>query len=145
MAIPVPPAPRVATANLMAARVALPSAAFDLYEAQAASLKKPLETLLGQQLERFQAVPLTARVLIIDPATRETIEDLLGTTCPDTPALLAALQKALEVQIESVKVAFTPSQRVELKRRADRNGTTLKAETEKAVAEVAGLVFNGVV
>lgn len=129
---------------LVSAKVALGEQTHATYEAHAERLKRPLGTVLADQLERFKAVAPDDRPLVLTSVERELLEEILGTPLLDAAAVLRAARARSEASLAGVKIGpFEPWQVAELKRRAEKNGTTLKAELEAAVGEVMRLAFHG--
>lgn len=124
-------------------RVTLPDALLDRFEPDAQRLKKPLEAILAQHLERVADLPVDARVLILHGADRERLEELLGPLA--TPAaLVRAVENLAQVSIGGTKVDLERWQHEEIKRRAARNNRPVKAEFEAAVQQIRDLVFSSV-
>ena len=125
-------------------KVPLGDETFDTYEAHAERLHKPLEQVLAAQLERFRHLAPDDRPIILTSVERELLEQALGTPLLDAATVLHAVRDRVEASLAGVKIGpFAKWQTDELKRRAEKNGTTLKIELEKAVADVMRLAFHG--
>jgi hypothetical protein len=127
----------------IALRLDLPHGTYGAYEGQGTRLGRPVELVMAEQLRRFAEVPVDDQVLVIGSALRNTLEETLGTPLSTPDALVKACQRAVEVNLQGVKLQLEPYQLAELKRRAEKNETTLKVEIERAVKEIQGLVFHG--
>jgi hypothetical protein len=132
-----------ATEPFLAVRIALPASILTKYEAEAAATGRPVESLLTAQLTRFAHLPIGDRVLVLPAPEREVLEQALGKQVPTTTDLLRAVRNLVDVGISGVKITLEPHQLTELKRRADRNGTTHAEELKAAVKQIQMLVFNG--
>ena len=125
-------------------RLTLSGETFGVYEAHADRLNRPLEAVLSQHLDRFKSIAPDDRPLVLTSVERELLEQLLGAPITDATALLKALRDRSETSLAGVKIGpFAKWQMDELKRRAEKNETTLKIELEKAVADVMRLAFHG--
>src|SRR5687767_1573616 len=122
-------------------KLVLPESVYDAYDAQATRLRKPVEQVLADQLTTFSAYPVDTRVLVLGPAEREGLEQLLQTTFVDSPSLLRSIRKAVEISVQGVRLSLEPWQLAELKRRAERNERSIKEELEAAVKQIQSLVF----
>ena len=117
---------------------------YTTYEGYADRLRRPLTSVLAAQLDRFSGIAPDDRPLVLTSAERELLEQALDTPIADSTALLRAMRDRAETSLAGVKIGpFAKWQMDELKRRAEKNGTTLKVELEKAVADVMRLAFHG--
>ena len=131
-----------AVATAVQVKVAVPESVHVQYECHAIDTDKPIETVMATQLARFAHVPPTDRVLLLTGAEREVLEQLFSTPLPDATALIKAVRQAVELNLAGAKMVFAPYQMLELKQRAEKNGTSIKVEVERAVKQISGLVFN---
>jgi hypothetical protein len=132
------------TEPLVAMRVPVGAESATEYERHAARLGKPVELVLSEQLDRFRAIAPDDRPLVLTSVERELLEQTLGTPIATSTALLAQVRDRVDASLAGVKLApFAKWQMDELKRRAEKNETTLKVELEKAVADVMRLAFHG--
>ena len=129
---------------VVSAKVALGEETYTTYEEYAERLNRPLGKVLADQLDRFRHIAPDDRPIVLTSAERELLEQVLGTPIADSPALLRAMRDRAETSLAGVKIGpFAKWQMAELKRRAEKNETSLKVELEKAVADVMRLAFHG--
>lgn len=134
--------PTLANAAKISLRLDVPIETFNAYDTEGRRLKRGAEDVMAQQLARYQYLAVDEQPLVLSNAEREELEEILGPT-PSGAALLTRLKAGAEMTLHGVKIQFEPWQLAELKRRAEKNGTTQKQEIEKAVQQAAGLMFQG--
>ena len=135
---------KVDAPNAVTTKITLHPDTYAEYERHAERMRKPLEFVLTSQLERFKPIAPDDRPLVLTSAERELLEQALDTPIADSTALLRAMRDRAETSLAGVKIGpFAKWQMDELKRRAEKNQTSLKVELEKAVADVMRLAFHG--
>jgi len=123
-------------------RLTIPDDLVEVFQPQA-SAKEPVEKLLLQQLTKFSHVPVRDRVLIIDGAARDDLEQLLhGPSLTTAADLVNRVRALIDVKIEGVNVALTLAQLEQLVGRAEKLGKTPEALIEETVAQMATQFFD---
>jgi hypothetical protein len=123
-------------------KVTLPDDLLDAIEAANPSLKvvSPTgvaSTALLQILRRLAPIPVNANLLVLHGGAYNRLIDLLGLGALRSPeAFVAAVERLHAVKIEGVEVSFSPGERDELQRRAERAGRTVE---EEILAVVRGM------
>lgn len=113
----------------MILRVTLPSWAIPKLEAVAHEQgDKDLETAASQQLgTALSTLPATGRFAVVNQQELQTLEDILGGGSVLNGAdLLKKVERLAGISFGHVRLAFTPGQLEDLKRKADRQGKTVE-------------------
>ncbi|KKL13353.1 hypothetical protein LCGC14_2526630, partial [marine sediment metagenome] len=110
-----------------------------LYQKRADTHAVRISSLLAEQLKRFVHVDPYDRIIVIPSAQRDELERILsGGALEDAADLVLKVEKLASIRIGGVSLDFTPGQKRELKRLADRQGITYKeivARTVKSMEE----------
>lgn len=122
----------------------MPDEVYDAYAAQAATLASrgsarsaSPEDMMVSQLQRFAKVAPMDRVIVVDSASREALENLLtGGNLTSGPDLLQRVKHLASLEIGNIRVEFTDRQFETLKNYASRNRITPE---DAAVAVVRGM------
>lgn len=123
-------------------KITIPDDLAETYQVMADEAHLPLETVISRQLLRYAFYPPSDRVIILDGAIREQIEQILG------PGLLLNAQDLLDkvrrwagITIGDVRLDFTPGQLEEIAARAERLGITPEEEVRRIVRRMEEQFF----
>ena len=112
-------------------------------EAEAAQQKLAVEEVIERQLARVAAIPLTARVLVLDSDTLGVLETRLGVGATRSVAsLLAAVDRLATIEVGRIRLDLSPSQLEELKGRAKKRGILLAAMLKEHAQALQDGLFN---
>lgn len=103
------------------------------------------EALMADQLARFAHVIPSDRIIVLEPASRARLEEILqGGGLADAKDLVAKVQNLASLEIGNVRVDFTPGQWEELRNLARRNARQLSDVVEATVRGMDSIFFNHV-
>lgn len=125
-------------------RVALPDEVETIYERRAMNAGIAVEDYLTRHLAQTQDVIVGERTLTLLPVDRERIEKALGKDVPSPAALVAAVEHLSTLQVGGHKIQLSAADQEEIKRRAEKNGISVKQEIERSFAQIKGLLLHGV-
>lgn len=106
------------------------------YEAAAAALGQPLDTVLDTQLARFAHCPPGAPVLVVSPDQIGRLATALGVPPEQlhtADELVRKVEAHGQVKFENVTLPLTPTQKAELAARAKREETTVKVLAQRII------------
>lgn len=120
-------------------RVSIPDDIIEVLETANPHVK--LFSPTGQMSQAFQALlkrmvafPAQGNLLPVYGDAHARLQDLLGLGALRTQeSLVDAVQRLYDVKIGEVRIDFTPSQKEELQRRAERSGRTVEEEITAVV------------
>lgn len=103
------------------------------------------ESLMADQLGRFAHVIPSDRIVVLEPTTRQRLEEILqGGGLVNAHDLLSKVQRLADLQIGEIRIDFTPGQWEELKNLARRNSRQLVEVVEATVRGMESIFFNHV-
>lgn len=109
--------------------------------AESDSLER-ISDLMKTYLEYFVKIDPRAPYLIVDPVSRGKLEEILSGGDIKSPTdLVQRVDHLSRMEIGGVRIPFTPAQIEEMKYKAERNGDTLQAYTEKLVSQMGQMFF----
>ncbi len=115
----------------------------DLYQKTADKHAVRISSLLAEQLKRFAHVDPFDRILVVAARQRDELEGVLsGGGIEDASDLVLKVKSLASIQIAGVKLDFTPGQKRELKRLAERQGITYKEIVERTVKSMEEQFFS---
>lgn len=123
-------------------RITLPDDLADRLDSEAARVGLPADLIATRHLQRSILYPLRDRLLILTAEDRRALEAELG-PLKDPAALIKAVAAMHTFAIQGVKIPLDQWQLEEIHRKAEKNGTSVKAEIEVMVKAVQDLVFSG--
>lgn len=88
-------------------RVPLPEDVVAVYDKQATAHNRPLEAELSERLKQFAHVDST-KPIVLNDMQRQHLDKLLGRNLATADVLVAAVGRALSVQVDGVEVPITP-------------------------------------
>jgi len=101
------------------------------------------ESLMADQLQRFAHVIPSDRIVVLEPASRARLEEILqGGGLADAKDLVAKVQNLASLEIGKVVVDFSPAQWEELRNLARRNAKTVQDVAEATVRGMESIFFN---
>lgn len=120
-------------------RVLIPDEILDPYQKYADAAHVPVETLVVKQLKRFARLHPSQQALVIPTAIQPDLEVALGALpLTDAADLLTRIRRHGQITFESLDIGLTPTQKLELQHRAERQGKSVEALVgEMAAAFVA--------
>lgn len=125
-------------------RVTLPDEVEATYERRAMDAGVAVEEYLTRHLAQTKDVVVGERTLTLLAVDRERIEKALGKDVQTPAALVAAVEHLTTLQIGGVKIQLSAQDQEEIKRRAEKNGISVKQEIERSFAQIKGLLLHGV-
>lgn len=89
-------------------RITLPSDIVRKYETQAkARGDQPPEWIMGERLRQFAATN-SQKPIVLDDASRQKIEKLVGKNISNSDELVAIIESAVSVRVDGMEVPMTP-------------------------------------
>jgi hypothetical protein len=107
-----------------------------------ATAKLPVDKLVVRQLERFAAVPPTARVVVLHGQALQDLEETLGGgPLQSGEDLLERIHQRAGVTLGDIRLSFSQPQLEEIQRRAEKTGRTPQDLLQDLVAQVSRDLF----
>ncbi len=127
----------------MRATVQLTDDIYDLYQQRADTHAVRISSLLQEQLKRFVDVDPFDRIVVIPSRQRDELEKVLsGGALEDAADLVLKVEALAAIEVEGVKLDFTPGQKRELKRLAERQGITYEEIVKRTVKSMEEQFFS---
>jgi len=127
----------------------IPDELYDIYSARAEEVQGrsgktvSAEELMQRQLDTFKRVHPADRVIVITSKDRDRLEAILsGGTLRDSSDLAEKVQNLADIQIGQVRVDFSPSQLMELKKYAGRNNRSTQEVIKSTVTQMGYQFFD---
>ena len=103
---------------------------------------RSVDDLVTLAVRRAGAVPPSARFLLLDAATLDTLQRRLGAIQVSTAAqLLSAVDQLADIKLQSLSFEFTPAQLQELQDRATRAGLDPADLTQRILHAILAQFF----
>lgn len=114
-----------------------------LYQKAADGHAVRISSLLAEQLKRFAHIDPYDRIVVIPSGQRDELEKILsGGVIEDAADLVLKVEALAAIQVEGVTLDFTPGQKRELKRLADRQGITYEEIVQRTVKSMEEQFFS---
>ncbi|MCJ2564309.1 MAG: hypothetical protein LN417_09520 [Candidatus Thermoplasmatota archaeon] len=127
----------------MRATVQLTDDIYELYQAIADKHAVRISSLLQEQLKRFAHVDPYDRIIVLPATQRDELEKVLsGGAIEDASDLVLKVESLASIQLEGVVLDFTPGQKRELKRLAERQGITYEEIVKRTVQSMEEQFFS---
>lgn len=127
----------------MRVTVQLTDEVHDFYQKCADKHAVRISSLLAEQLKRFIHVDPYDRIVVIPSRQRDELEKVLsGGVIEDASDLVLKVESLAAIQVEKVVLDFTPGQKKELKRMAERQGISYEALVQRTVKSMEELFFS---
>lgn len=123
---------------------------YDHYHTQAESMQGngasvTPEEVMADRLERFKDVSPSDRVVVIDPKSRQALEQILSYgSLQSAEDLVKKVESLASIRIGDIRLDFTPGQMRELANVAKRNRKTVEEVIKETVERMESLFFNHV-
>lgn len=115
----------------------------DLYQKIADKHAVRISSILAEQLKRFVSVDPYDRIVVVPSRQRDELEKVLsGGAIEDASDLVLKVEALASIQVEGVKLDFTPGQKRELKRLADRQRITYDEIVRRTVKSMEEQFFS---
>ena len=126
----------------MRVTIQMPDDLYDLYAKRAEATNERPSSYLSHVLKAFQQADVDDRIIIIRKIQRQRLEELFARPVISDEDLVRQVERILTLSIEGVELRFTPGQKAEIKRVAERNNLSYEEQVKRTVRGMEQAFFS---